>query len=42
MRMLAIIDTPDTIRRILSCLHLPMRPPTVAPAMPDGDAGNLW
>jgi hypothetical protein len=42
MRMLAAIDTPDTIRKILSCLGLPTRPPPVAPAMPDGDAINPW
>jgi hypothetical protein len=42
MRMLAAIDTPDTIRKILSCLGLPTRPPPVAPAIPDGDAGELW
>jgi hypothetical protein len=42
MRMLAAIDTPDAIRKILSCLGLPTRPPPVAPAMPDGNAGELW
>ena len=41
MRMLAAIDTPDAIRKILSCLGIPTRPPPVAPAMPDGDAGDL-
>jgi hypothetical protein len=42
MRMLAAIDTPDAIRKILSCLGLPTRFPPIAPAMPDGDASDLW
>ena len=42
MRILAAINTPEAIRKILSCLGFPMRPPPVALAMPDGDAGDLW
>jgi hypothetical protein len=41
MRMLAAIDSPEVIRKILLCLGLPTRPPPVAPAMPDGDASDL-
>jgi len=32
MRILAAIDAPDAIRKILSCLGLPTRAPPVAPA----------
>ena len=42
MRILAAIDSPDVIRRILSCMGLPTRPPPVAPAKPDGDTSDLW
>jgi len=42
MRMLAAIDSPDAIQKILSCLGVPTRPSPVAPAMPDGDASYLW
>jgi hypothetical protein len=42
MRMLAAIDSPDVIRKILSCLGIPTRPPPVASAMPDGDSSDLW
>jgi len=42
MRILAAIDAPDAIRKILSCLGLPTRAPPVAPALPDGDKVVLW
>jgi hypothetical protein len=42
MRILAAIDAPDAIRKILSCLGLPTRAPPVTPALPDSDQTILW
>ena len=42
MRILAGIDAPDAIRKILTCLGLPTRAPPVAPALPDSDEAVLW
>lgn len=41
MRILAAIDAPDAIRKILSCLGLPARAPPVTPALPDSDEAFL-
>lgn len=35
MRILAAINPPDAIRKILECLGLPSRPPPIARALPD-------
>jgi len=37
MRILAAINPPDAIRKILACLGLPTRAPPIAPAIPDTD-----
>jgi hypothetical protein len=37
MRILAAIDPPEAIRKILECLGLPSRPPPIARAMPEPD-----
>ena len=42
MRILAAIDAPDAIRKILSCLGLPTRAPPVAPAIRDEDIAASW
>jgi hypothetical protein len=42
MRILAGIDAPDAIRKILTCLGLPTRAPPVAPALPGSDQAILW
>jgi len=42
MRILAAIDAPDAIRKILSCLGLPTREPPIAPAVPDEEASASW
>jgi len=42
MRILAAIDSPEAIRKILTCLDLPARPPPVAPALPDAATNDLW
>ena len=42
MRILAAIDAPDAIQKILACLGLPARAPPVAPALPDSDEAVLW
>ena len=42
MRILAAINAPDPIRKILSCLGLPTRAPPVTPALPDTDEAVLW
>jgi len=40
--LLAAIDSPDVIQKILACLGLPTRAPPIAPAIPDKDARTLW
>ncbi len=42
MRILAAIDAPDAIQKILACLGLPARAPPVAAALPDSDEAVLW
>jgi hypothetical protein len=42
MRILAAINPPDAIRKILACLGLPTRAPPVAPVIPAIDAAALW
>jgi hypothetical protein len=42
MRILAAINPPEAIRKILACLGLPTRAPPVAPAMPDTDPVYSW
>jgi hypothetical protein len=42
MRILAAINAPDAIRRILGCLGLPTRAPPIAPAIPDRDEAASW
>jgi len=39
--LLAAIDSPDVIQKILACLGLPTRAPPIAPAIPDKDARTL-
>jgi Putative transposase len=42
MRILAAINPPAAIQKILACLGLPTRAPPVAPAISDRDAAALW
>jgi hypothetical protein len=42
MRILAAIEAPDAIRKILSCLGLPTRAPPLTPALPNSDGAVLW
>jgi len=41
MRILAAINPPETIRKILDCLGLPSRPPPIAHALPDREIEEL-
>ncbi|NLV32042.1 MAG: hypothetical protein GXY47_12905 [Acidobacteria bacterium] len=34
----AVCESAETIARILACLGLPIRPPPVAPAVPDNES----
>ncbi len=38
MRIMAAIDSREAITKILACLGLPIRPPPVAPAVPDPES----
>ncbi|MGA2263779.1 MAG: transposase [Acidobacteriota bacterium] len=42
MRILAAIDSPDAIQKILTCLGLPARAPPIAPAVSDPDMAFAW
>jgi hypothetical protein len=42
MRILAAIDSPDAIDKILTCLGLPTRAPPIAPAVSDPDMAYAW
>lgn len=42
MRILAAINPPDAIQKVLACLGLPTRAPPIAPAIPDRDEAALW
>ena len=42
MRILAAIEAPDAIRKILSCLGLPTRAPPVEQALPHTEKAVLW
>jgi len=42
MRILAAINPPDAIRKILGCLGLPTRAPPIAPALPDREEAASW
>ena len=42
MRILAAIDAPDAIRKILSCLGVPTRAPPIEQAQPQTDGAILW
>ncbi len=39
---LAAIHPPHAIRKILTCLGLPPRPPPVAPALPDCEMNEMY
>ena len=41
MRLLATIESEETIRAILGCLGLPARAPPLAPAEPESTTGEL-
>jgi hypothetical protein len=41
MRLLAVIESPETARAILDCLGLPSRAPPLAPAEPEALALEL-
>jgi hypothetical protein len=41
MRLLAAIESEETIRAILGCLGLPARAPPLAPAEPEPTTGDL-
>jgi hypothetical protein len=38
MRIMAAIDSPEAIAKILACLGLPIRPPPLTPAEPDPES----
>ena len=42
MRILAAIEAPDAIRKILACLGLPARAPPLEQAHPYTDEATLW
>jgi hypothetical protein len=42
MRILAAIDSPNAIHKILTCLGLPTRAPPIAPAVSDPDMAYAW
>ena len=42
LRILATIQSPDAIRKILDCLGLPSRAPPIRPAMPRDQAELEW
>jgi hypothetical protein len=42
MRILAAIDSPDAIQKILACLGLPTRAPPVEQAQPHTNEAILW
>jgi hypothetical protein len=42
MRILAAINPPDTIKKILACLGLPTRAPPIAPPVWDRETANAW
>jgi hypothetical protein len=42
MRILAAINPPDAIRKILACLGLPTRAPPIAPAISDTELGAAY
>jgi len=42
MRILAAIDSPDAIHKILTCLGLPTRAPPIAPAVSPPDMAYAW
>jgi hypothetical protein len=42
MRILAAINPPDAIKKILACLGLPTRAPPIAPAVSDPDMAYAW
>jgi hypothetical protein len=42
MRIVAAINPPDAIRKILACLGLPTRAPPIAPAVSDPDTAYAW
>jgi hypothetical protein len=42
MRILAAINPPDAIQKILACLGLPRRAPPIAPHVSDPDPANSW
>ena len=42
MRILAAIDSPDAIQKILTCLGLPTRNPPIAPAASDPYTAFAW
>ena len=42
MRILAAIDSPDAIQKILTCLGLPTRAPPIAPAVSDPETAYAW
>jgi hypothetical protein len=42
MRILAAIDSPDAIHKILTCLGLPTRAPPIAAGVSDPDIVFVW
>jgi hypothetical protein len=42
MRILAAIDSPDAIQKILTCLDLPTRAPPIAPPVSDPEKAYAW
>jgi hypothetical protein len=42
MRILAAINAPDAIQKILACLGLPTRAPPIAPQLSDTETGDSW
>ncbi len=42
MRILAAINAPDAIQKILACLGLPTRAPPIAPNLSDTDTSYTW
>jgi len=42
MRIVAAIQAPEAMRKILECLGLPARPPPLARALPDREIDELY
>jgi len=42
MRILAAINSPDAIQKILACLGLPTKAPPIAPQLSDTETAYSW